>query len=441
MAAGYKSPEVVRDTQKDEAVYLRGNVGVGPDLILRFRGTARQHADAKQHRFGRDRGASGGEHRPAPGEVNGQHLDPEPRRRPDRAGDGGRDIVKFQIEKNPRLTLDLRFRDNVRPAGGEKLEPELEKADPAAESANQFQCGRLVRHVDGGDNSIFRRSGSCHSLAGMKRVARAKINLSLRIRGKRADGFHELESLFAPLVLADVLTFEDAPAFAFTCDDPTLPVDDSNLAVRAARRFSERDGRPLQVHIHLEKHIPHGAGLGGGSSDAATVLRALNDRSGNPLTPAVLREIADELGSDVPFFLQDSAALCRGRGEIVEPRPLVKSFAVLLIKPPFPVPTPWAYQRWSASRELSGVSYAAQHADGVELINDLERPVFEKYLFLAALKTWLTQQPEVAAALMSGSGSTTFALVRDAGSMTDLERRTRAEFGNDLWCCQTETVG
>lgn len=275
----------------------------------------------------------------------------------------------------------------------------------------------------------------------MKRAARAKINLSLRIRGKRPDGYHELESVFAPLGLADALTFEDAPDFAFTCDDPTLPVDDSNLAVRAARRFSERTGQPLRVRIHLEKRIPHGAGLGGGSSDAAAVLRALNDRSGNPLASAVLGEIAGELGSDVPFFLQDSAALCRGRGEIVVPRPLVKPFAILLIKPPFPVPTPWAYQRWSAARELPGAFHAAQPVDGVEFVNDLERPVFEKYLFLAALKNWLTQQPEVAAALLSGSGSTSFAIVPDAGSRAELERRTRAEFGDDLWFCQTETTG
>ena len=274
----------------------------------------------------------------------------------------------------------------------------------------------------------------------MKRVAPAKINLSLRIRGKRADGFHEIESLFAPLTLADILSFEDAPAFSFTCDDPTLPGDDTNLAVRAARRFSERTGRSLTVRIHLEKRIPHGAGLGGGSSDAAAVLRALNDRSGNPLALPELNEIAGELGSDVPFFLQDSAARCRGRGEIVEPRPLVTRLRLLLIKPPFPVPTPWAYRRWSESRELPGISYAAQHVGGIELVNDLERPVFEKYFFLAALKSWLSQQPEVAAALMSGSGSTSFAILRDAASVEALETRTRAEFGEGMWCCRTETA-
>lgn len=275
----------------------------------------------------------------------------------------------------------------------------------------------------------------------MKRLARAKINLSLRIRGKRADGFHELESLFAPVGLADSLTFEDATAFRFTCDDRTLPTDDSNLAVRAARRFSERAGLPLRVSIHLEKRIPHGAGLGGGSSDAATVLRVLNERAGHPLSLPDLATIAGELGSDVPFFLQDSAALCRGRGEVVEPQPLAGPLPLLLIKPPFPVPTPWAYQHWSGSHELPGVFYGPQPLGDMELINDLERPVFEKYLFLAALKTWLMAQPEVAGALMSGSGSTSLAVLRDRSSAAALERRTRDEFGEELWCCQTETAG
>ncbi len=208
--------------------------------------------------------------------------------------------------------------------------------------------------------------------------------------------------------------------------------------MRAARLFAERSGRPANVHIHLEKKIPHGAGLGGGSSDAAAVLRALNERSGSALSPAELSALAAQLGSDVPFFLHDSAARCRGRGEIVEPCPLGTSYRVLLIKPPFPVPTPWAYQRWLDSTELPDVPYASQRLAWGDLVNDLERPVFEKYLFLAALKSWLLQQPEVAGALMSGSGSTSFAVLHGSASIDELERRTRSEFGDELWYCQTE---
>ncbi len=275
----------------------------------------------------------------------------------------------------------------------------------------------------------------------MNRLARAKINLSLRILGKRADGFHEIDTLIAPLALADELEFNDASTFRFTCSDSTLPTDDSNLVVRAARLFANRLGRPDNVHIHLEKKIPHGAGLGGGSSDAAAVLRALNERAGNPLAPPELSELAAQLGSDVPFFLHDSAARCRGRGEIVEPCALGATYRVLLIKPPFPVPTPWAYQRWLDSAELPEVSYAPQRLALGDLVNDLERPVFEKYLFLATLKSWLQRQPEVAGALMSGSGSTSFAVLHGSASMDELERRTREEYGDALWYCRTEICG
>jgi 4-diphosphocytidyl-2-C-methyl-D-erythritol kinase len=275
----------------------------------------------------------------------------------------------------------------------------------------------------------------------MNRVARAKINLSLRILGKRGDGFHEIDTLIAPIALADELEFTDAPAFAFSCSDASLPTDDSNLAVRAARLFAERTGQPTNVQIHLEKRIPHGAGLGGGSSDAAAVLRALNERANDVLSLADLTALAAQLGSDVPFFLHDSAARCRGRGEIVEPCPLEVAYRLLLIKPPFPVPTPWAYRRWLDSKELPEVSYAPQRLAWGDLENDLERPVFEKYLFLAALKSWLAAQTEVAGALMSGSGSTSFAVVHGSASINELERRARAEFGDELWYCQTEMCG
>jgi 4-diphosphocytidyl-2-C-methyl-D-erythritol kinase len=274
----------------------------------------------------------------------------------------------------------------------------------------------------------------------MNRVARAKINLSLRILGKRADGFHEIDTLIAPIALADELAFREAPAFAFSCSDASLPTDDSNLVVRAARLFAERTGCPANVHIHLEKKIPHGAGLGGGSSDAAAVLCALNDRANSALSLADLSSLAAELGSDVPFFLHHSAARCRGRGEVVEPCALDANYRLLLIKPPFPVPTPWAYQHWLDSTELPDVEYAPQRLAWGDLVNGLERPVFEKYLLLPALKSWLLQQPEVAGALMSGSGSTSFATVHGSASIDELERRARAQFGDELWYCQTEIV-
>ncbi|MEI6351897.1 MAG: 4-(cytidine 5'-diphospho)-2-C-methyl-D-erythritol kinase [Verrucomicrobiota bacterium] len=297
----------------------------------------------------------------------------------------------------------------------------------------------------------------------MKLRAPAKINLSLSILGKRPDGFHELESLMVPLTLADSLTIDQidpaapfegsseveaascrspgsANRIAFTCSDTTLPCDDSNLVVRAARRFFETSGASGAVRIHLQKAVPHGAGLGGGSSDAASTLLGLNAMFGASLSTQTLHDLAAELGSDVPFFLAQSAAICRGRGEIVEAVPFPQALPLLLVKPAFGVPTPWAYSRWRDSQEIPNISYAAQEFAWGRLYNDLERPVFEKYLFLALLKRWLQQQPEAAGALMSGSGSTCFAVLRDVADGPALEARAKTEFG-DIWTCLCSTAG
>ncbi len=275
----------------------------------------------------------------------------------------------------------------------------------------------------------------------MKLRAPAKINLSLSILGKRPDGFHEIESLMVPLTLADTLELEpsDEAGIAFSCSDATLPCDDTNLVVRAARRFFETAAIPAAIRIRLEKTIPHGAGLGGGSSDAASALLGLNRLHGLPLAPETVHALAAEIGSDVPFFLAKSAAVCHGRGEIVEPTGLPRQLPLLLVKPGFGVPTPWAYSRWKDSRELPGISYAAQEFDWGKLVNDMERPVFEKYLLLAMLKRWLLQQPETAGALMSGSGSTTFAVLKQEADGEALEARTRRDFG-EVWTCLCATV-
>jgi 4-diphosphocytidyl-2-C-methyl-D-erythritol kinase len=141
----------------------------------------------------------------------------------------------------------------------------------------------------------------------------------------------------------------------------------------------------------------------------------------------------------VPFFIQQSAAWCRGRGEIVEPC-AIPSLPLLLIKPPFGVQTPWAYKNWRVSLEIPGVRYAPQPFAWGELVNDLERPVFEKYLQLAELKQWLLAQPETAGALMSGSGATIFAILREKSQGPALAQRAANEFGPNFWLTLTETV-
>jgi len=266
--------------------------------------------------------------------------------------------------------------------------------------------------------------------------APAKTNLSLEVRGKRADGFHEIETLMVPISLADTIIIDraDDEGVIFTCSDPSLTGND-NLVVRAARLFFERTHIPPGVHIHLEKRVPHGAGLGGGSSDAATTLIGLNEMFGTGFKTPVLSMMAAELGSDIPFFVYRSAAICRGRGELVEPVAFPHALPLLLIKPAFGVPTPWAYKQWKVSHELPDVPYAPQIFPWGRMVNDLERPVFEKYIFLAVLKRWLLGQPEVAGAMMSGSGSTTLAVLKDASNAPALQEKIAAEFGDGLWMC------
>jgi 4-diphosphocytidyl-2-C-methyl-D-erythritol kinase len=273
-------------------------------------------------------------------------------------------------------------------------------------------------------------------------LAPAKINLTLDVKRRREDGFHEIESLMVPVSVFDrlELAHSEADQLDFTCDDPTLPTGDDNLAVRAARLFCETCGFQPKLRIRLEKQIPHGAGLGGGSSDAASVILGLDALFDTRLPVTAMADLAAALGSDIPFFIYRSAALIRGRGEIVEPVPFPHTIPILLIKPPFGVPTPWAYQRWKDSREIPGVSYAAQELPTGRLQNDLERPVFEKYLFLAQLKTWLLEQPETAGALMSGSGSTVFAVLKEKSLGYPLGERIEQTFGSDLWCYLCETV-
>jgi 4-diphosphocytidyl-2-C-methyl-D-erythritol kinase len=276
----------------------------------------------------------------------------------------------------------------------------------------------------------------------MQVLAPAKINLLLRILGRRSDGFHEIETLIAPTSLCDEIQIEPRRGkkrIELECDDPAVPKGDDNLAVRAANLFFEKTKLDGGVSIELKKKIPHDAGLGGGSSDAASTLLALNELFDTKLPREALAKMAEGIGSDVPFFIFQSAAVCKGRGELVSPTRLREQLSVLLLKPQFGVPTQWAYSHWRDSREIPGVSYAAQEIAGQTFLNDLERPVFEKFIFLAEMKTWLLRRPEVGAALMSGSGSTVFAVLRDNANADRLAKRAKAELDPELWTCLCET--
>ncbi|OCA03086.1 4-(cytidine 5'-diphospho)-2-C-methyl-D-erythritol kinase [Akkermansia glycaniphila] len=266
-------------------------------------------------------------------------------------------------------------------------------------------------------------------------TAPAKINLSLRILGKREDGFHEIDTVMAPLDLADEIHFANSRTTTLLCDAPGVPTDESNLVMKAVRLFEREYGKKAKQKINLVKRIPAGAGLGGGSSDAVQTLLALNEIIGTGYSSEKMAALAAELGSDTSFFLHPAVSRCTGRGEQVEPLEALAGWTspIVVLKPSFGIATPDAYRRWADSRPVEGFSYAEQNADGVILVNDLERPAFEKYPFLGMMKQWLLRQDGVKGALMSGSGSSMFALTGSPDEAQAIAQKAVAELDPTLF--------
>ena len=281
-------------------------------------------------------------------------------------------------------------------------------------------------------------------------AAQAKLNLSLAITGRRADGFHELVSLVAPIALADTLTLDVGRPLGLTCDDAALPVDGTNLVLKAAAAYARRRPAAPTGHFHLTKRVPHGAGLGGGSADAAAALRLLDRASGDPLGPEVLEALAAEVGSDCPFFVRGQAAVMRGRGERLAILPAAARAAlagrkVVIAKPPFGVPTPEAYgllaqagkYRPAAQAEAELAAWVARpSADPANLGNDLAAPVFAKYL---ALPAGLASFGRVTGLNwhLTGSGSACFAWADDGFDQAGLRADVGRAWGAGAWVAET----
>jgi len=281
----------------------------------------------------------------------------------------------------------------------------------------------------------------------LEKKSPCKVNLLLNILGKRPDGFHELETVMHPVAVFDYLRLEKGgPGIHLRCTPPGLPTDSRNLVHRAAAAFRDRAGIRDGVKIHLEKRIPLAAGLGGGSGDAATTLLALNELFGNPLTDAVLREIASGIGSDVPFFLQSRPALATGRGENVEALdffPALRDAAFILVHPGFGIPTAWAYENLArfpdavngrpghARRLIGALQSGGVEACAGNLYNSLEAPALEKYPLLALFQEFFRAQG--APTLMSGSGSSTFAIAPRRAAAEDLVEAFKSKFGTTYW--------
>jgi 4-diphosphocytidyl-2-C-methyl-D-erythritol kinase len=285
----------------------------------------------------------------------------------------------------------------------------------------------------------------------------AKINLFLAITGRRADRFHDLVSVAAPLDFGDVVearSREHGPPggqFTLSCDVPEVPKDETNLVLRAARAFAAATGWKGGADFRLTKRIPMGAGLGGGSSNAVAALRALNELSGRALTGPGLSEVAASLGADCALFLHNEPVVMRGRGERVEPLPAsatirVRGRRVLVFKPSFGISTPWAYGRMDArgADHLPVAEAEARLARWLEsgspveelLFNNMQPAAFEKYVALPTLLERLRRDFGVATQ-MSGSGSACFVILRDEFATAPLVAAIRAAWGPNAFAHET----
>ncbi len=251
--------------------------------------------------------------------------------------------------------------------------------------------------------------------------AGCKVNLDLKIIGIREDGYHLIHSLFWPLNNpCDTLTFEAKPAqnhLSMSCNIKDIDCN-ANTLTKAYAAFKQYGGICMGVHVHLEKNIPHGAGLGGGSSDAACVLKWCNKHASKPLSAINLQRVALQVGADVPFFLQNSPAQVEGIGEVLkEQENFLKNKGILLICPHIHISTPWAFKTWDKEQkkfflhqDLTNFSHKDKHIFSYaancmhDFGNDFEEVIFKHYPSLSKIKQNL-QNAGAELAIMSGSGS------------------------------------
>ncbi len=274
--------------------------------------------------------------------------------------------------------------------------------------------------------------------------AGAKINLGLKILGKRSDGYHDILSVVQGIDLADTLHFEFAQHSSMTCTSPDIPCNRDNLVVRALALFSRRAPVPCKpLAVHLEKRIPVGAGLGGGSADAAATLRALNALHDYPFDTEGLRALAAELGSDIPFLIEGGTAVMRGRGEVLQPLDWLGDVCYVLVYPDVAVSTAWAYGHVDFTLTdqnpyttfidyLSGGCIDCWELMGV-LENDFLPVVESAYPIVATLRSHL-EQAGACVTSMSGSGSTVYGLFDDRNAALKAEKKLRARGHRSFFC-------
>ncbi|MBI1994378.1 MAG: 4-(cytidine 5'-diphospho)-2-C-methyl-D-erythritol kinase [Deltaproteobacteria bacterium] len=276
----------------------------------------------------------------------------------------------------------------------------------------------------------------------MRIRAPAKINLSLRVLGKRGDGYHFLDTVMVPIGLYDEITITGTrlgkagrESLKVTCNHPLVPSGEENLVYRAAALLLGRKGIRGRIRIHIRKRIPVGGGLGGGSSDAAATLKGLNRLFRLGCRRRALLSLAASLGADVPFFIYGCPARATGIGERLRPLASFPRLWVIVLYPGFPVSTAWVYRRWRAGKltktiENTRINFSVREPERLKrlLVNDLEKVASRRYPRIALLKKRLMEEG-AAGALMSGSGSSVFGIFSSEQAAGEAFRRLRKEDG------------
>ena len=271
----------------------------------------------------------------------------------------------------------------------------------------------------------------------MKQEAYGKINLGLKVTEKRADGFHTVDMIMQSISLCDTISLETAERFGMRTDDPSLPCDERNLMVKVALAFQRKTGCSLKVQLECQKRIFQAAGLAGGSTDAAAVLRLLNKYYGSPLSLEELETVGAEVGSDVPFCIRGGTQRARGRGELMTVLPAAPELQLVLLKPrELAVSTAWVYQeidkvKHRQPQNIDGLEAALRAGDRKALLeqlgNDLEAVTLRKYPLLQEMSQALKDQG-AEKVLMSGSGPTLFGIFPSGAAAQTAAQALRRQY-------------
>ncbi len=459
------NPRVSGQGGQIDHLFLRGIPDPDPVQLRRIHGRQDRHPQEEQIRFEFPLGRFGcRKHFFSTAGMQSQHVDGQVAKALHRFGDGVGNIVKFQVEKYPVTPVGY-LPYPIGTMGGEHLQAHLDPLQLPIKALEQAPGGLAARQIQrqdelaglhgervAGDFSIeegkrLGNLGGVNFSSTMRMFCPAKVNLLLAVTGRRSDGFHELISLVAPVSWGDDLSVSLVArpgTLELVCEDDRVPLDETNLVLRAAREFLRISGHKEGLRFELVKRIPVEAGLGGGSSDAAGALLLLNALFDKPFSMATLDEIAAQLGSDCPFFLRGDPRIMRGRGEILEAvgSAQKKDLAgrwVALFKPMFGINTAWCYNQLAGTRPSAYVDPGEAEdrltawktgRSGLEdlLFNNLEIPVFKKFIALPALLQQIREELNLPCA-MSGSGSTCFALLPDFNKGADLADLVKRSWG------------